>query len=76
MAVEFIENKAIFKNTVTIEEAEAVFEWLLREKDVEVDMIECEHIHTAVFQILAILKPKILLPKDEELKKWIELLGG
>lgn len=73
MPVEFKENKAAFTDTVTIEEAESLFEWLLDVSKPEIEMTDCNHIHTSVLQLIAIFKPKIKLPEDEEFKIWFSV---
>lgn len=72
MAVKFKENKAIFTEVATIEEAEKVFEWILTVKEPVIDMTECSHMHTSVLQLLTLFKPDMELPEDEELKQWIK----
>lgn len=72
MAVEYLDNKAIFRETVTIEEAEELFNWLLSKGEAEIDMTECSHIHTSVLQIILLFKPKLNLPDDSDFKKWIK----
>lgn len=76
MPVEFKESTAIFTETVTVEDAEKIFEWFLTAKEPVVDMTECLHIHTSVLQMLAIFKPHVKLPDDENLKLWIKSIGG
>lgn len=73
MAIEYLENKAIFKEVVTIEEAEELFNWLLSQDEVEIDMTECIHIHTAILQLIHLFKSKLKLKlsADSDLQTWI-----
>ncbi len=73
MGVEIKKSKAYFINTVTVEEAEDVFNWFLKQKKPKVDLSKCKHLHSAVLQLFLIFKPEIIkFPEDEELKVWLE----
>lgn len=72
MGVEFRDNVAIFTQTISVEEAERVFEWLLETEEPIVDLKECFHIHTALLQALLLVKPKLVLPEEEEFRAWLE----
>jgi hypothetical protein len=52
MAIEFRKNIAIFSNVVSVEEAEALLEWLQKKPSAVVDLTACEHLHPANLQVL------------------------
>jgi len=69
MPVEFKNNTAKLIDLVSIEDAEALFNWFLERKKPEVDLSELSHIHTASLQLLHVFKPEITgLPEKEDLK--------
>ena len=43
----------------TVEEAEPLMEWLLSHRSGRLDLSGCEHVHSAVLQVLMALRPKI-----------------
>ncbi|MGB9891857.1 hypothetical protein [Thermodesulfovibrio yellowstonii] len=70
MPIEFGENRAVFRDVVTIEDAEPLFEWLLNIEEATVDMSECEHIHTAVLQLILLFVKKLKLQDSEKFNMW------
>ena len=72
MPVEFKNNTAILTDLVSIEDAEALFNWLLERKKPKMDLSELSHIHTACLQLLLVFKPEIIAhPEQEDLKYWL-----
>lgn len=59
MPIEFKEKICIFSGICSIEEAESFLEWLLVTEESEIDLSQCEHIHTAILQAILAVKPKI-----------------
>lgn len=66
MPIEFAENRAILKDIVTIEDAEPLFEWLLHIDEATIDMSRCEHIHTAILQLILLFEQKLKLQGSEK----------
>lgn len=58
MALEFDEKKIILKDNVSIEEAEQLFEHFLREENSIIDLSQCEHMHTAILQLILLFRMK------------------
>jgi hypothetical protein len=77
MGIEFEANVAKLLGTISIEEAEGLFNWLLETKDAKMDVSQLDHLHTAVFQLLLILKPDIIgTPQANDLKMLLNIQGG
>lgn len=77
MGIEFEENVAKLLGTISIEETEGLFNWLLETKDAKIDVSQLDHLHTSVFQLLLIFKPNIIgSPLANDLKILLNIQGG
>jgi hypothetical protein len=73
MSIVFEEDKALFYDAVSVEEAEALLEWLQQRPFGKVDLSACRHLHTANLQLLMAAKPAISSwPEDAKLRAWLE----
>lgn len=73
MPIEFKKNRAIFRDEVTVEEAEGLLEWLQTKPTAKADLSALSHLHTANLQVLIAAKTTISTwPKDAELRAWLE----
>jgi anti-anti-sigma regulatory factor len=73
MPVEFKKNRAIFRDEVSVEEAERLLEWLQTRPTAKVDLSALSHMHTANLQVLMTAKAAITSwPKSAELRAWLE----
>jgi hypothetical protein len=73
MPIEFKRNRAIFRDEVSVEEAEGLLEWLQNRSTAKVDLSACSHLHTANLQVLMTAKVHIAgWPKNAELRAWLE----
>jgi hypothetical protein len=73
MAIEFKKNRAIFRDEVSVEEAEGLLEWFQGRPSAKVDLSACNHLHTANLQVLMTAKASISnWPKDADLRAWLE----
>jgi len=73
MAIKYKKNKALFRDLVSVEEAEALLEWLQKTKHAIIDFTEASHIHTAVIQVL--LAGDITVAawsKSPQLQQWLK----
>ena len=59
MPIEFKRNRAIFRDDVSVEEAEGLLEWLQNRSTAKVDLSACSHLHTANVQVLMTAKAGI-----------------
>jgi len=72
MAIEYKKSVAIFSDVVTVEEAEVLLEWLLKNPKGKINLAECTHIHSANLQVLMTVKPPVAAwSKSENLQLWI-----
>jgi len=73
MPIEFKKNRAIFREEVSVEEAEELLEWLQGRPEAKADLSACNHLHTANLQVLMAAKTVISSwPKNSELRAWLE----
>jgi len=73
MPIEFKKTRAVFRDVVSVEEAEGLLEWLQTRPTAKVDLSACSHLHTANLQVLMVAKTAISSwPKDAELRAWLE----
>jgi len=72
MPIKFIDAVARFEGQCRLEEANLLFEWLEQNPGAKIDMADCEHIHTALMQILMVAKPEVLAPPAHQfLRQWL-----
>jgi hypothetical protein len=73
MPIEFKKNRAIFRDEVSVEEAEGLLEWLQTRPAAKADLSALSHLHTANLQVLMTAKAAISgWPKNVELRAWLE----
>lgn len=61
MPVRYLKTHAALEGIVTVEDAEALTQWLQARKNPKVHLARCEHMHTAVLQALVYWKPQVML---------------
>ena len=72
MTIQFMRSVACFKGVCAVEEAEPLLQWLQDQPRGKVNLKECEHVHTAVLQVMLAAKVMVTLPpEDAELAKWL-----
>ncbi|MDP4030418.1 MAG: hypothetical protein Q8P42_15800 [Gallionella sp.] len=72
MTIEYKNNLAVFNDVVSVEEAEALLEWLQKKSAARVDLSACTHLHPANLQVLMAAKPAIRAwPTDAGLAIWL-----
>ena len=73
MPIEFKRNRVLFRDEVSVEEAEGLLEWLQNKSSAKVDLSECGHMHTADLQVLMTAKARVTgWPRNAELRAWLE----
>jgi len=71
----FEKNTVRFVDTCTVDEALDLQEWLGVAETPRVDLSACTHLHTALFQILLAVRPRLSgSPADPFLARWVEPL--
>ena len=72
MAIEFRKNLALFRDVVTVEEAEPLLEWLQKKPAGRVDLAACTHLHAANLQVLMAARANVTAwPKDTVFADWL-----
>ena len=72
MAIEYKKNRAVFSDVVSVEEAEALLEWLQKKSAAKVDLAACTHLHPANLQVLMAAKAVVSAwPRDTGLAGWL-----
>jgi len=72
MAIAYEKNRAVFSDVVSVEEAEALLEWLQKNPAASVDLAACTHMHPANLQVLMVAQPAIgTWPTDSGLATWL-----
>ena len=59
MALELRERTAVLSEAVTVEEVEELVAWLRRTEHPQIDLRNCNHLHTAAFQAIMAFGPKL-----------------
>lgn len=73
MAIEYKKKLAIFRDVVSVDEAEGLLEWLQNKPAAKIDLEDCTHLHPANLQVLMAAKNRIIAwPDDVDLCAWLE----
>jgi hypothetical protein len=73
MGIEYKKALAIFSENVSVEDAEGLLDWLVKNPKGKINLVACTHIHAANLQVLLATKPVIAAePKDADLQKWLD----
>ena len=73
MAIVYKKNSAVLSDAVSVEEAEALLEWLQKKSAARMDLSACTHLHPANLQVLMAAKCRVSAwPVDVNLRNWIE----
>lgn len=69
MPVRYLKKHAALEGHVSVEDAEALAQWLREQRAPAVHLGKCEHVHAAVLQVLLALRPRLAAaPADAWLK--------
>jgi len=73
MPIEYKNDAAVFREMVSVEEAEGLLQWLQDKAAAKVDLGDCIHLHPANLQVLMAAKSRVTVwPFDANLRAWIE----
>ena len=73
MAIEYKKNRVVIGGVVSVEDAEALLEWLQKKSAAKVDLSECTHLHPANLQVLMAAKAAVSAwPADSGLAAWLK----
>lgn len=65
MAIRYLKKHAALEGHVSVEDAEALAQWLREQKTPAVHLGKCEQVHAAVLQTLLALQPKVVAPPPD-----------
>jgi hypothetical protein len=72
MPIEFKKNLAIFKDVISVEEADVLLNWLQNNLSGKVNLSSCTHLHPANLQVLMAAGANIVAwPNDKSLSGWL-----
>jgi hypothetical protein len=73
MAIEFRKNLAVFREVVSVEEAEYLLEWLQKKPAAKADFSACDHVHPANLQVLMAAGVTVTAwPADQSFASWLQ----
>ena len=73
MPIEYKKKQVLFRDIVSVDEAEGLLEWLQNKPAAKVDLGGCTHLHPANLQVLMAAKSRISVwPNDANLRAWLE----
>ncbi|TDP81269.1 hypothetical protein EV672_10854 [Aquabacterium commune] len=59
MGIRYLKKYAALEDIVTVEDAQALFDWLKQQAKPAVNLSKCVHVHAAVLQVLLMVKPQV-----------------
>ncbi len=72
MPVSYKKTVAVLEGICSVEEAEGLLEWLVQHPRGKVNLKHCEHLHSAVLQVLMALRPTLSAPPaDPDMAAWL-----
>ncbi len=75
MPIEFSDDRAVLNGVCCVEEAEGLLSWVMQHPGAPVDAAACEHVHSAVLQVLMARRPPIAtLPAAGPLQQVLQSL--
>lgn len=73
MAIEYRKSLAVFRDVVSVEDAEALLEWLQKKPSARADLSACTHLHPANLQVLMAAKATVVeWPKEAAFAGWLK----
>ena len=72
MTIRYKRNTAMLDDSVGVEDAEDLLQWLQKHPKAKVDLSACSHLHAANLQVLMAARPPVLAwPQDDRLTTWL-----
>ncbi len=62
MTIRYLKKYAALEGVVTVDDAEALAQWIRTQALPAVHLGKCEHVHGSVLQVLMALRPKVAAP--------------
>jgi hypothetical protein len=67
MSIRYLKKHAALEGIVGVDDAEALTQWLLKQRAPAVHLGRCEHLHGAVLQVLLALQPRLVAAPPDAL---------
>ncbi|MBK1614311.1 hypothetical protein CKO44_12615 [Rubrivivax gelatinosus] len=76
MSIRYLKKHAALEGVVSVDDAEALAQWLRQQARPAVHLGKCEHVHAAVLQVLLALRPQVsAAPPDPWLAQVLAAAG-
>jgi hypothetical protein len=76
MSIRYLKKHAALEGVVSVDDAEALAQWLRQQARPAVHLGKCEHVHAAVLQVLLALRPQVsAAPPDPWLAQVLTAAG-
>lgn len=73
MSIEYRKKEVLLREVVSVDDAEALLEYLQKKPAARVDLSACTHVHPANLQVLLAAKTRVAhWPTDADLRAWLE----
>ena len=73
MPIDYKKNQVVFRDIVSVEDAEGLLQWLHNKPAATVDLAACTHLHPANLQVLMAAGAHVAVwPHDLNLRAWLE----
>lgn len=73
MPIDYLEDAALFRDVVSVEEAERLLEWLQQHATPRIDLSACTHLHPANLQVLMAAGSRVdAWPAEPGLGDWLK----
>jgi len=73
MPMEFKKKQVFLRDIVSVDEAEALLEWLQNKPGARVDLSQCSHLHPANLQVLMAAGCRVSAwPQDASFSAWLQ----
>lgn len=73
MPIEYRKKEVLLREVVSVDDAEALLEYLQKKPAARVDLSACTHVHPANLQVLLAAKTRVAhWPTDADLRAWLQ----
>lgn len=73
MPIEYRKKDVLLREVVSVDDAEALLEYLQKKPAARVDLSACTHVHPANLQVLLAAKARVAhWPTDADLRAWLQ----
>ncbi len=74
MAIQYGKTVVKFIDMVSVEDTEALWQWMQQHPSGKINLAKCQHLHTSILQLLILTKPTISAwPQDVVFKNVLQM---